>query len=109
MPIDLITYIKPKNDGTFATHDSQYGKGGWHEVVTMLDRDNIPILRRRAGMACNVLDEGRTFILAADLASWVEIVLTGVEDAPTTGGPYVRQFGDWLPLDVFLDGGIYAP
>lgn len=47
----------------YATHDSQYGRGGWHEVNTIDERNNIPADRRRDGMACYVKETGKVYIL----------------------------------------------
>ena len=30
----------------YPSHDSKYGKGGWREVATLLDRDAITVERR---------------------------------------------------------------
>ncbi len=109
MPIPIISNLVPKNNGTFPTHESTFGKGGWHEVMTELERDLIPLERRKAGMACNVVTTNRTYILGLDLATWGEIVLTGVEDAPATGQAFARQNAEWTDLAILFDGGIYAP
>lgn len=108
MPIAIISNIEPANNGLFPTHISTFGKGGWHEVQTLADRDNIPIERRSPGMACSVIDIGLVFILGTDLSTWEEIVLTGVEDAPITGEAYVRINASWAVLGVYFDDGIYA-
>ena len=50
--IPLISTIVPSNPAAnIPTHSSEYGIGGWHEVSTILERDNIADTRRRAGMA----------------------------------------------------------
>lgn len=108
MPIPIIAEIVPQNNGAFATHISTFGAGGWHEVADIAERDAIPRARRRAGMAVNVLDPGIIFLLGADLQTWGQIVLTGVEDAPVTGEAYVRQNAGWTDLKDILDGGVYA-
>lgn len=109
MPIPIISEIVPQNDGNFPTHLSQYGKGGWHEVADVDQRELIPRERRSAGMAVHVVDINRSFILGPDLSSWEEFVTTGIPDAPLDGQSYVRNSGEWLAMTDFLDGGIYAP
>lgn len=42
---------------TYATHDSQYGKGGWREVNTIAERNAIPAERRRIGMVVFVKED----------------------------------------------------
>lgn len=42
----------------YPTHNSQYGKGGWHEVANPTARDAIPTERRTIGMAVWVLSLG---------------------------------------------------
>ena len=77
MAIDLISTIHPKNDGSFATHDSQYGLGGWHEALTITERDAIPEQRRREGMAVFVKETKTVYSLGEDLVTWT--VLTQVD------------------------------
>ncbi len=109
MPIPIIAEIVPQNDGNFPTHVSTYGKGGWHDVMNIAERDLIPRERRQAGMAVFVVDVGMLYTLGVDLATWGEIPLVGINDAPLTGLSYVRTNGAWIDIAEFLDGGIYAP
>lgn len=61
-------------EDTYATHESIYGKGGWHEKATIEDRNAIPLKRRSLGMAVYVLSECKLFILEKTLTDdgWVE-------------------------------------
>lgn len=107
--IELIDVIVPKNNGTFPTHDSTYGKGGWHEVSTQADRDAIPAARRRAGMAVNVITDNKVYTLGTDLSTWAEFSGGsggGIPEAPLDGAAYVRNMGAWVNLQNYLDGGI---
>ncbi len=107
--IEIIDIIVPKNDGTFPTHDSLYGKGGWHEVATLTDRDAIPAARRRAGMAVNVTAQNKVYTLGSDLSTWAEFAgggSGGIPEAPLDGAAYVRSMGGWVDLQSYLDGGI---
>lgn len=108
MSIPIISEIVPQNNGLFPTHVSTYGRGGWHEVATATDRDNIPIERRSPGMACNVISENTIYILASDLFTWAQIVLTGVSEAPLDGRTFVRRSAGWIDLSDILDDGLYA-
>jgi hypothetical protein len=108
MPIFLITHIAPKNNQDFPTHFSTYGKGGWHEAATLVARNALPAARRTAGMACRVLENDTTYILQADLTTWIADTTSGIPEAPIDGKPYVRMDGDWGDLDDLLDEGTYA-
>lgn len=69
---NLAAAIAPfTTDDTYATHDSQYGKGGWHEVLTLEERDAIPEDRKRNGMAVFVVEEKKVYTLESD-GSWTE-------------------------------------
>lgn len=64
---NLAAAIAPfTTDDTYATHDSQYGKGGWHEVLTIAERDAIPEDRKRNGMAVFVVEEKKVYTLESD-------------------------------------------
>lgn len=47
----------------YATHDSFYGKGGWREVDTIIERDAIPVERRKVGMAVYVAEKDTIYVL----------------------------------------------
>lgn len=59
-------------EDTYATHVSEYGKGGWHEVASTTDRNAIPADRRTAGMAVYVTNESKLYTLNEDLTTWTE-------------------------------------
>jgi hypothetical protein len=48
---------------TYATHQSKYGQGGWHEVTDLIERDNIPQERRSIGMAVYVQEDDTIYLL----------------------------------------------
>lgn len=80
-------------EDTYATHDSQYGKGGWKEVATIADRDAIPEGRRSVGMAVNVLETKTIYTLESD-GSWSEFK-GGVESVNgETGAVIVKGIQD---------------
>lgn len=55
--IPVSGFICPtRQDDLYSTHDSRYGLGGWREVDTIIDRDNISADRRRIGMVVYVAD-----------------------------------------------------
>lgn len=57
-------------EDSYATHIAQYGKGGWHEVTTVAERNAIIEGRREAGMAVYVTEENKLYILNDDLVTW---------------------------------------
>jgi len=46
--------VPPTTEDTFPTHDAIYGKGGWREVATIEERNNISRQRLREGMVVYV-------------------------------------------------------
>ncbi len=66
------TVLPADTDNTFATHWSNFGKGGTHNVANVAARDAITAERRVAGMLCTVESPLKTYRLSADLVTWVE-------------------------------------
>lgn len=52
MAIEIIDEIRQKNDGRFPVVDTNNVKGGFYQVNTVEERDQIPEERRRLGMLC---------------------------------------------------------
>jgi len=61
----------------YATHDSVYGKGGYREVLDLLERDAITIARRSDGMLVYVQSENTIYKLQDGLenTNWIEFKL----------------------------------
>ena len=55
--------VPTSTEDTYPTHDSKYGAGGWREVATLSDRNDIPRERMREGMAVRVADNNTVYIL----------------------------------------------
>lgn len=55
---------------TYATHDAEYGKGGFRSVDTNEKRDAIPAARKVKGMVVRVNDTGLHWVWTG--AAWVE-------------------------------------
>lgn len=49
----------------YATHFAGYGKGGWHSVATIEERDAIPAQRMEVGMVAFVVAEQRAYTLTS--------------------------------------------
>ena len=78
-------------DDQFATHEAQYGKGGWREVATIQDRDAISQDRREAGMAVYVLETNGVYILDDDLTTWNQLESGKVDDVKVNGTSVVQN------------------
>lgn len=70
--IPILGTISPTDltNDTYATHDELFGKGGYRTVNTLLERNNIPIDRRKSGMLVYVLEDGNRYKLENDLTTW---------------------------------------
>jgi len=59
MPINLISKIKPKNDGTFPVCEDIDIEGGYQVRTDITDRNTIPALNRKIGMLVYVQSESK--------------------------------------------------
>ena len=57
------TIVPFTTEDTYATHESRFGKGGWHEIKTYNEINSIPRTRQTEGMAVYVLDTDELYIL----------------------------------------------
>lgn len=73
----------------FATHEANFGLGGYMQVADITERDAITTLRRAQGMSCWVISENKLYILKTGLTNtdWVELTSGG------GGTPLVTQDG----------------
>ena len=70
---NLAAGIAPfTTEDSYATHYAEYGKGGWHSVATIADRDAVPEQRRETGMVVFVQADNTPYRLASD-GSWVKL------------------------------------
>ena len=67
------------SEDTYATHEDTYGKGGWHSVVDITERDSIPQERRKIGMAVYVQDVDQIYILKGGTGNlnWKVLPISG--------------------------------
>ena len=63
MAIEIIDTLSQKNNGNFALVDSNDIKGGYYQVESIEERDNIPAVRRKVGMLCYVENDTNTGII----------------------------------------------
>ena len=74
MAIELISTIKPKNNGSFPVVEDNDIKGGYHSVTSIAMRDAIPVTKRSPGMLCYVSDTCKIYKLSEDLRN--DFILT---------------------------------
>lgn len=82
MAIELVSTIKQKNNGQFPIAEANDIKGGYYSVASIEERDNIPLVRRTAGMLCYVLGD-KIYKLNDDLEIWEEFTVS--ESANSNG------------------------
>jgi hypothetical protein len=68
------------SEDSFPTHYSEYGKGGWRETETLEEMSNIPLPRRKIGMAVYVSETDKIYILKGGITNecWVTFESTQV-------------------------------
>jgi hypothetical protein len=60
----------------YATHDAEYGKGGFRSVSTIEDRDAIPVERKTEGMIVRVTANGLNYEWKNNALVTVALVVT---------------------------------
>jgi len=82
--VNLSGTITPYDStDTYATHDQQYGRGGYRSVQNSAERIVIPLQRRAEGMLVFEIDTKRSYRLEGGIENtdWVEVnISTGNED-----------------------------
>jgi len=74
MPMELSTFLLPKNGNQFFLMEDIYLKGGLRAVADHLGRDSIPAPSRKAGMLVVTQNDYVIWMLGTDLASWTTVV-----------------------------------
>ena len=100
MAIELISTVKPKNNGQFPIAESNDIKGGYYSVESIEVRDSIPDGRRMPGMLCYVWGD-KIYKLGDDLRTWNTFTVDGGSDTE------VGSTGIWIgtsepPDDTFV-------
>jgi len=81
--VNLTGMIAPTDSqDVYPTHSSEYGLGGYREVVDQTERDSIPLQRRTYGMMVFQQSDGKIYQLGSGLTNsdWSEFVLTSTTD-----------------------------
>lgn len=94
MPVEVIDYIAPKNNGSFPTHDAAYGKGGYLTVADVTARNAISAARRSSGMRVRTTDTGLEWVLKSDLTTWVSAPSSTRQDIIDFVGDVVDLYVD---------------
>lgn len=109
MAIELISTIKPKNNGSFPIVESNDIKGGYYSVENVQERDNIPLGRRLAGMLCYVKGD-KIYKLDDTLQTWEEFTVAGTGEVKSneiwigTTPPTIEGIKIWVDTsDETLD------
>ena len=100
MAIELISTVKPKNNGQFPIVEANDIKGGYYSVESIEVRDSIPDGRRMPGMLCYVWRD-KIYKLGDDVRTWKTFTVDGGSDTE------VGSNGIWIgtsepPDDTFV-------
>lgn len=79
--VRVAGFIAPTDSSdVYAVTDSQYNKGGYREVATLIERDAITNERRRIGMMVYVQSEDKSYYLKDGIGNinWTEFVSGGI-------------------------------
>ena len=100
MAIELVSTVKPKNNGQFPIVEANDIKGGYYSVESIEVRDSIPDGRRMPGMLCYVWRD-KIYKLGDDLRTWDTFTVNG------GSGTEVGSNGIWIgtsepPDDTFV-------
>jgi hypothetical protein len=91
----------------YATHDEQYGKGGYRTVASIAARNAIPTQRLTAGMIVYV-DGDQMYRLNDDMISWTALPLFGSSVALATQVTTITNSITWVSGGVTLAGQTLA-
>lgn len=68
--VPVTGFIAPTSEtDLYPSHDSKYGKGGFREVIDLVDRDSIPNQRRSEGMLVYVISNDTTYQLKGGITN----------------------------------------
>lgn len=98
MAIEVISEITQKNQQDFPIVDANNIRGGIYQVQNATERDNIPVVRRKEGMLCYVIDEQEYYRLEQGI--WKKAKF-GNEGIPVYDQQMIDELGEELP-DKYL-------
>jgi hypothetical protein len=82
--VPVTGFVAPTDPSdVYPSHDSYYGKGGYREVLDLIERDSIPEQRRTVGMLVYVQSSDQIYKLSSGItnADWVIFL----DSSPTSG------------------------
>lgn len=77
MPIQIPTFLVPRNANTFYLLDDKYLRGGFQVRADHNDRNSIPVGNRKAGMLVYTQNDQKLWSLTPDLSTWEAASLGG--------------------------------
>ncbi len=80
MPIQLTSFLVPKNGATWAILEDTYFRGGLRVVANYAALANIPQGSRKAGMLAVAADTNQIWQLGSDAVTWSVLALGGGSD-----------------------------
>lgn len=89
----------PNTEQKFATHDADYGKGGYRSVNSIEERDNITFQRRTVGMEVRVLGDG------PDAGVYILKSFEGSTRFGVTKQEWEKVDGGSLSKEITISGG----
>ena len=101
MPINLISKIKPKNNGQFPVYEDIDVQGGFQVRSTILDRDNIPTLNRKEGMLVYVVSDGYFYQLGSGLTN-IDWTIASFNNAIVNGPAFFPDINSLKNFDPTL-------
>lgn len=115
--VDVVGYIQTNGVANYPTHIDSLGRGGYIVAKDTTERNAIPCLRKKYGMACYVQSVQKLYILKDSTCAntWVEFSGGGGGSLPTfnNGLSYesisnaVRWGGNPIYTNIQLDDGTY--
>lgn len=74
--VKVLGYVVPNSPtDAYPTHLDIYGSGGYRTVTSLVDRNAITPLRRKAGMLVYVIDSSKIYQLGNDLVTWSSLTV----------------------------------
>lgn len=103
MPVQVASFIIPKNGAQWYLVEDRFVKGGFQTVPTSNDRDAIPSDNRKEGMLVWVQSDHSLWQLTYDLTTWKNLQLGGVEGPSGPTGPKGDEGND--AYEVWIAAG----
>lgn len=73
--LPVSNQIAPKSTrSTYPTHSDEFGLGGYRSVLTIAERDDIKVQRRKNGMLVYVIENDTTYMLKSEM--WEEVTVS---------------------------------